>query len=442
MRKLLAILACKLAAAVGRLIGRGSSLPGSVALKLCPDILGRIRYPKTVLAVTGSNGKTSTTEMIAAVLRADGREVVYNKEGSNQIQGVVTTVLTHCTLSGVMRGDVLLLESDERYAVHSFKYFRPTHMVVLDLYRDQLTRNGHPEWVYDCLKPAVFPQTHLILNADDPLSSCYGEGREEVTWFGVERNAQSTQEPSGAYRDGSYCPVCKSPMQYAWYHFNQMGDYRCEYCGHARRTPDFAVTAVDPEGGNIVINQKVSIHLAFFSVYSVYNCAAAFAACSLVGVPDDVIAATISRYILHNGRVVSFRLGRRHGTLLISKHENSIGYDTNLRYICAQHEKHDLMVIVDAVSRKYFTGETSWLWDIDFDQLVSDRIENIYLTGRYVNDLAVRFAFTEVPAGKLYTDPDIRRCAAAIGGQPGNDLFVMTCFSDMNKILSLVEKED
>ena len=157
MKKLLAITVCKLGRFVGKLIGKGSSMPGKFALKICPDILRRVELPEHIIAVTGSNGKTSTVEMIAAILRADGKTVVYNEEGSNQIEGVTTLVLTHATLGGKVRADVLLIESDERYAAHTFQFFHPTEFVVTNLYRDQLTRNGHPEWVYDSILPALHP---------------------------------------------------------------------------------------------------------------------------------------------------------------------------------------------------------------------------------------------------------------------------------------------
>ena len=176
MRKFLAILVCKLGRAVGKLVGKGSSMPGKFALKICPDILARVQLPSHIIAVTGSNGKTSTVEMIAAILRAGGKTVVYNEEGSNQIEGVTTLVLTHASLTGRVRADVLLIESDERYAAQSFRYFHPTEFVITNLYRDQLTRNGHPEWVYDAILPALHPETELILNADDPLSSCFARG--------------------------------------------------------------------------------------------------------------------------------------------------------------------------------------------------------------------------------------------------------------------------
>ena len=161
--RFLTILACKLLSFVGKLIGKGTSLPGSVALKLCPNILSRLQLPEHIIAITGSNGKTSTVEMIAAILRADGKTVVYNEEGSNQIEGVTTLVLSHASLSGKVNADVLLIESDERYASHSFKFFHPTEFVITNLYRDQLTRNGHPESVYDAILPAIHPDTKLII---------------------------------------------------------------------------------------------------------------------------------------------------------------------------------------------------------------------------------------------------------------------------------------
>ena len=91
------LLLCKLLSRIGRLIGKGSSLPGRIALRLDPGILSRIRLPEYVAAVTGSNGKTSTVEMIAHVLRQSGRTVAYNREGSNQIEGIATVLSTTAT---------------------------------------------------------------------------------------------------------------------------------------------------------------------------------------------------------------------------------------------------------------------------------------------------------------------------------------------------------
>ena len=443
MRKFLAILVCKALRFVGKLVGKGSSLPGKYALKICPDILRRVQLPPHIIAVTGSNGKTSTVEMIAAILRADGKHVVYNEEGSNQIEGVTTTVLTHATLGGRVKADVLLIESDERYAAHSFRYFHPTEFVITNLYRDQLTRNGHPEWVYDAILPAIHPDTKLILNADDPLSSCFARNHEQVKWFGLDKCSISTDAPTGVYHDGAYCPVCRAPMVYDYVHYNHIGAYRCTGCGHAKPATDYTATAVDLGQGRLTIDGAITIQLAFRSIYNVYNILAAYAACREVGIAADTAAGVINNYILKNGRMQRFTLGAHKGVLLTSKHENSIAYDTNLRYIAAAKSPCTVLVIVDAVSRKYFTSETSWLWDIDFDLLNCGHVQRVMLYGRYANDLAVRFSFTGIPQEKIDVGQDITEAAALLQGHGDEDLYVVTCFSDRDKLLDLpaVKKE-
>ena len=439
MRKFLAIALCKLGRFVGKLVGKGSSLPGKLALKVCPDILSRVQLPAHIIAVTGSNGKTSTVEMIAAILRADGKTVVYNEEGSNQIEGVATLILTHATIGGRVRADVLLIESDERYAAKSFRYFHPTEFVITNLYRDQLTRNGHPEWVYDALLPAVHGDTELILNADDPLSSCFARGHEKVKWFGLDQCSISTDAPTGTYHDGAYCPVCHGPMAYDYVHYNHIGAYRCAKCGHQKPPADYTVTAVDLASGTLSLGGQVSVQLAFRSIYNVYNILAAYAACRECGVPSETAASVLSNYLLKNGRMQTFRLGGRHGTLLTSKHENSIAYDTNLRYIAASGTDCTVLILVDAVSRKYFTSETSWLWDIDFDLLDVPHVREIVLSGRYCNDLAERFSFTGLKNWRV--QPDIAAAAAELKTAGTGEVYAVTCFSDRDKLLSHVEKE-
>ena len=441
MRTFLAIVVCKVLRFVGKLVGKGSSLPGKYALKICPDILSRVQLPPHIIAVTGSNGKTATVEMIAAILRSDGKHVVYNEEGSNQIEGVTTLVLTHATLGGKVKADVLLLESDERYAKFSFRFFHPTEFVITNLYRDQLTRNGHPEWVYDAILPALHPDTELILNADDPLSSCFAEGHDKVKWFGLDKCSISVDTPTGVYHDGAYCPICHAPMTYDYVHYNHIGAYRCTSCGHAKPATDYTATAVDLDSGTLTIDNAVDIHLAFRSIYNVYNILAAYAACRECGVGTETARSVINNYILKNGRMQKFTLGQHHGTLLTSKHENSIAYDTNLRYVASAKADCAVLVIVDAVSRKYFTSETSWLWDIDFGQLNRPHVKQVLLSGRYCNDLAERFSFTDVKNWTVV--PDIGEAAAQLAAQGGEDLYVVTCFSDRDKLLDLpaVQKE-
>ena len=100
-----------------------------------------------------------------------------------------------------------------------------------------------------------------------------------------------------------------------------------------------------------------------------------------------------------------------------------------------------MLVVVDAVSRKYFTSETSWLWDIDFDLLNAPQVERVVLSGRYCNDLAERFSFTDIPWERVVVRPEIPAAAAVLKAAGSEDVYVVTCFSDRDKILSQVVKE-
>jgi len=296
--KSITILICKLLSFVGKLIGKGSSLPGKVALKLCPTILTKLTLPKDIIAITGSNGKTSTVEMVAGILKAAGKEVVYNKEGSNQIEGVTTMLLNHATLSGKVKGDIVLLESDERYARHTFKHIKPTMFAITNLYRDQMTRNAHPFHIYNIIADAValIPSARLVLNADDPIVRNFGFQRDNVVYFGMDRNDLSTQQSDALYNDCHYCPRCKKEMQYDFFHYAHLGSYHCE-CGYGRPETAYTVEEMDLENERIMIN-GTPLHLDFASKYNVYNLLTAYTVTSLLGVDEKVIAAQLDDFVM------------------------------------------------------------------------------------------------------------------------------------------------
>ena len=435
--RFITILLCKALAFVGKLIGKGSSLPGKIALKLCPNILTRLELPEHIIAITGSNGKTSTVEMVANILKAAGKDVVYNKEGSNQIEGVATMLLKNATLSGKVKGDVVLLESDERYARHTFKQVKPTIFVITNLYRDQLTRNAHPYHIYNIIKDAVdlIPQAKLVLNADDPIVRNFGFARDNVVYFGMAQNSLSAPQTDAVYNDCFYCPRCKQELHYDFFHYAHLGSYRCD-CGYACPETTFTVEDMDLEGGSITINGS-RISLEFASKYNVYNLCAAYASASLLGVEEAVITAQLNDFVMKNGRVARFNFGGWEGMLITSKHENSTSYNQSLGYVAMQKEKSTLIIIVDAISRKYYTSETSWLWDISFEMLEGSSVERIVLTGKYAYDLALRFEHANITTAEVIVEPNLDEMAAQLRALPEETkLYCVTCFSDKEKLLS------
>ena len=438
--KPIAVLICRLLAFIGKLFGKGTSLPGAVVLKLFPDILSRITFSSPVIAVTGSNGKTSTVEMIAHIFAASGKKVIFNKEGSNQIEGVTTLLLKNCTLSGKVKGDIVLLESDERYARHTFKHIKPTHFVVTNLYRDQLTRNAHPFYIYDLLKDAVdlIPHAALLLNADDPIVRQFGLGRENTVYFGMERNRYSEEVSTALYNDCCYCPVCKERLDYSYFHYAHLGNYSCTGCSYKRPDTAFTVEDIDLENNSMTVNGN-KIELAFSSRYNIYNLASAYAAAVTAGIDGKTAAAALSDFVMKNGRVVKFTAGENEGLLLTSKHENSTSYNMSLEYVVRQKEQSELIIIVDEISRKYYTSETGWLWDISFGQLKDSSVIRIILTGSYAYDLALRFELTDIDSNIIVTEPDIDKAVALISEPFDGKLFAITCFSDKDKLYSRVK---
>ena len=438
--KFLTIIVCKLLVLVGKVLGKGSSLPGAIALKLCPNILSRLTLPEKIIAVTGSNGKTSTVEMLAKVLMEGGKKVVFNKEGSNQIEGVTTLLLKSATLTGKVKGDIVLLESDERFARLTFRHIKPNVFVITNLYRDQLTRNAHPYRVAAAIQDAVnlLPDATLVLNADDPIVSNFAKGRDKVIWFGMDRNAYSTDVSDALFNDCHYCPRCKAEMVYDYFHYTHLGSYHCTGCDFTRPATTYTVDSMDFEANKITINGD-PICLEFASKYNVYNLCAAYAAACIAGLEGKDVASMLSAFVMKNGRIVRFTAGENKGLLITSKHENSTSYNQSLGYVASRKEDSTLVILVDAISRKYYTAETSWLWDISFEMLNNTSVKKIILTGKYAYDLALRFQSANIQTAEVIVEPDLDKMGQLIAEKTDNALYAVTCFSDKEKLFDRVK---
>ena len=137
----------------------GTDFPGSLALKLCPDFLRYVGKPGTIIAVTGTNGKTTVSNLLTDILEADGKKVLSNRSGSNITSGISTALLRGCDLLGRAKSyDMAVLEVDERASVRIFPYVKPDYAVVTNLTRDSIMRNAHPGYIADILTRSI-PQT-------------------------------------------------------------------------------------------------------------------------------------------------------------------------------------------------------------------------------------------------------------------------------------------
>lgn len=432
MKLFFLVLICKLLHFTGKIFGKGSSLPGKVILKLDPNILKKLTLPNNIIAVTGSNGKTSTCEMIASVISASGARVIYNKEGSNQTEGITTLLLINSSLSGKVNADFIVLESDERYCRHTFKHFTPSHFIINNLYRDQLTRNGHPECTFDAILESIHPDTTLVLNSDDPLVSLLAFNKSnKIIYFG---SAAKPQNFPSLYNDCFYCPNCKRKMEYSYVNYNHIGHYECFNCSFKRQAPKYSITNIGLNNSYILLDNDMKINLTLKSLYNAYNILAVYSLCMEICIEPKIISDTLNNYIIKNDRIKEFNIGEKSAVIYTSKHENSVSYNNSIDMALKETNPCCVMIFVDEISRKYYTTETSWLWDIEFNRLIKNpNIKNIILCGDYYLDLAVRFrgikntvAFNNITDAKnFFINSDTDK------------LIVITCFSDRDKVMKL-----
>ena len=286
LRTQLAVIAAKAALATCHLAGRpGSSLPGRVALKINSGILSALAsgIRRGIIVTCGTNGKTTTNNLLCSALEAQGFRVVSNRLGANMIEGVTAALATSADLSGHLDADYACLEIDEASAVHILQYLQPNYMLITNLFRDQLDRYGEIDLTMKALENAIrlAPNMTLIINGDDPLTAYLArESGHRVVSYGVSENVTDTSisddavgssdisEVSGAsnvsgvssasnvssgeVRESRFCENCGAPLHYDFYHFSQLGIYHCPSCGFAR-------PAINYDASDVKLSPQLSL---------------------------------------------------------------------------------------------------------------------------------------------------------------------------------------
>src|SRR5215211_7253454 len=357
--------------------GGGTTLPGRLLVRMAPDAIERLasRLDRGSIVVSSTNGKTTTAGMISAILRADGREPVHNRAGSNMHWGVATALLEQS-------GEEGLFELDEGWLPRVAPELRPRLLVLGNLFRDQLDRYGELERLADEwaeLVEALSPGTGLALNSDDPLIADLGRDRDlrrrpGVTYFGIEDEAQALPELQHAH-DAKHCRRCGAPYAYERAFVGHLGHYRCPNCEADRPVPDVAAERIELRGmkGSVVRvrtpGETVELRLPLPGLYNVYNALAALTAAIRLGIPVDQAAAGLASAEAAFGRVETVAVDGKPVSILLIK--NPAGANEVLRTLRLESEGVaegiDLWV---ALNDRIADGrDVSWVWDADFELL-------------------------------------------------------------------------
>ncbi|MCZ8516709.1 MurT ligase domain-containing protein [Paenibacillus filicis] len=392
----------KMAGHMSRMLGKqGTSLPGHLALRLCPHLLSALsgKIKDTVL-VTGTNGKTTTSSILASIFIQAGRTVIHNREGANLMSGITTCLMQQTNAFGALNQESMaILEVDEGSLYNVLQHIRPQAILITNFFRDQLDRYGEIDRLVEQVAEAIEPMdTTLFINGDDPLAVRLSRLRKPSVFYGLKNGAYSF--PRQGMRESRFCPVCGNPLTYEWEHYGQLGHFQCD-CGFSRPPVDYEVEKIENEDALRIVLHGKPFDTPLQGAYNAYNVAAAVACAKQFGLDDAMISGGISSYRSDNGRMQRFSIGGIPYKLNLAKNPQGVN-STLAAYLQTKEPKQFILVLDD---RDADGHDVSWIWDADYELLQRSDIERIYCAGRRAHDMALRLYYTGIARDRIHVTP-------------------------------------
>lgn len=386
----------KLVRCVSRLLHHGgSALPGKIVEQLDPGFLARTlgALPYGVVLVSGTNGKTTTTRMVASMLRDAGLRVFTNPTGSNFTRGVVASLTQAMPVFGKLKADIAVLELDEAYAVHFVKQISPRYALLLNVMRDQLDRFGEIDTTAHLLGNVARATTRtLVLNREDTRVRALADVKRpscDVRYFGLEDDVRAMFPTDDDLHASGEHSVQKLP------------EADVTLAGVGDRKADF-----------VIAGKHYHTSVKLDAAYNMFNAAAATAIVRAIvndivqerengkKSEDEVLVKSIAQLTPAFGRGEVIDVNGVPVELVLVK--NPIGF----RLALASHRDQDTMI---AICDEYADGrDMSWLWDVDFTMLKNSGVSMV--SGTRAWDMALRLGYDGVPVQRVNTslEDDVR----------------------------------
>lgn len=375
------------------------NFPGKIACYIDPTIIGKLRHKlkEGSIVVVGTNGKTTITNLLADSIEAAGKTVLCNRTGANLDSGIASTLLQGSP------SDWGVMECDELWMTVVMPHLQPTHVLLLNLFRDQLDRCGEIDRIQDAIVSSIkgSPNTKLIYNADDPLCEFIARRVKDtnpVVSFGVTENMGLVQNKVS---DATMCQNCSHMFEYEYRQYGQLGAYHCANCGFARPELDYYASNVNftHSGLTMTINNNIKnstyeLHSDLMGSYMAYNLLAVYSTANYIGIPDNDIQRAIDCFNPDNGRLQHYFLNGRKVLLNLAK--NPTGFNQNLRIVSADKEAKGIAFLIN--DELVDGQDISWIWDIDFEELSPQGDTCVFAGGKRRNDLQVRLKYAGIKA--------------------------------------------
>lgn len=402
IRFILTLWIAKIAAFAVNIIdkNRGTNYSGKIATKLMPDFIahfGGIDLDKVIM-ITGTNGKSTTTNLIGQTLKTAGRDIASNVEGANMMGGVATTLIKNSTLGGKFTKEFLVLEIDERSFPAIYKLLPAKHMGITNLQKDQAQRNGDPDFIYRKFKNAIKPELCLYLNNEEPRSSGLSKCVDKFVTYSVASNS-NTFTKNDFYDVTLPCPVCGRKIEYERFNIESIGHFRCTHCDHrSSEAPDVQLTDIDYEGKSFCFEgrkYKVSYNTPFYF----YNYAMCIAICRNFGVTEEIFAKAFEAFENPASRREHLRYKGKEIHYFRMKQENPETMQSALDTIAA--DKREKAIFIGLLEVKdflpYYTN-TFYFHDCNFKAIAETPVEKYVVFARTVCfDTANRMTYAGAP---------------------------------------------
>ena len=409
--------------------GGGTTFPGKLLLGINGNILGRLARNWTVVLVTGTNGKTTTSYMIFNALKGAGLDVINNSAGANMTSGIVTCFAKHHRFFDTRKKQekYAVIEVDEAYLRMVTEQIDPEFIVVTNIFRDQLDRYGETYTTYKFILDGIknVPNARLILNGDEPMlgnmpisNECMYYGFENYGPVQIADNTESI-----------FCRDCKSMYEYKSIVFNHLGDYKCTRCGHSRPKLDYSIenddVTLNANDSNVIVNGK-EVVVGVPGLYNVYNALCAYVVACELGVESDVVVTTLASQVSKFGRFETISIEDSMLKLLLIK--NPAGCNQCIDTACIDSNEVTLMFLLNDA---YADGtDVSWIYDAQFEKLAGMNYSKVIVGGTRAYDMAIRLKVAGLDTLKFEICLNYDDVLDAIRSQE-NDVYGFTTYTAM-----------